>query len=342
MEWKETSFSFGKIKEANGFVTHRFVFKNIGSAPLKIDNVQASCGCTTPNWSQTEVAPGQDGFVDAIYNPMNRPGPFLKTLDVRLVGTTVAEQLKVSGEVEGRPKSLIETYNDTLGPDLHMLARNVGLGRISPSGAAKLDTVRLYNPSKYPVNLKTRSKTLEGGPAPWLITSSIGTIGPNGEGWIALAFQPEKRGKFGNVTDLLEVTTEGKEKAIRNVFVSVQIEDEQRVLSPAEAAKAPKLAILTPRNVSLIRENPEVKMLEGSIEIENRGKGKLNLHHIKFDCPCVRFESKPSKIKPGKVTKFAYKVDLQALPMPRTFFATIYSDDASEPTANVLITVRDL
>ena len=41
-------FDFGIIKEANGKVSHTFIVKNIGDAPLVITRVATPCACTTP------------------------------------------------------------------------------------------------------------------------------------------------------------------------------------------------------------------------------------------------------------------------------------------------------
>src|SRR6476619_7495790 len=54
---KETEYDFGKIPQGKP-VTHIFMLTNTGGTPLKLDNVQASCGCTTPEWSKDEIAPG--------------------------------------------------------------------------------------------------------------------------------------------------------------------------------------------------------------------------------------------------------------------------------------------
>src|ERR1017187_978990 len=47
---KETEFDFGKIPQGKP-VTHVFEFTNNGATPFSLDNVQASCGCTTPVWN---------------------------------------------------------------------------------------------------------------------------------------------------------------------------------------------------------------------------------------------------------------------------------------------------
>ena len=76
--------NFGEIKEADGKVSHTFIVKNEGTAPLVISNVAASCGCTTPEWTKEPIQVGKQGEVKVTYDPKNRPGNFMKT--IRLYG----------------------------------------------------------------------------------------------------------------------------------------------------------------------------------------------------------------------------------------------------------------
>ncbi|HNF48950.1 MAG TPA: DUF1573 domain-containing protein, partial [Chitinophagales bacterium] len=62
-------------------VTYEFEFTNVGKEPLIIENVKASCGCTTPGWTKEPVMPGKKGMVSAQYN-MAREGNFTKTITV--------------------------------------------------------------------------------------------------------------------------------------------------------------------------------------------------------------------------------------------------------------------
>jgi len=48
---KETEFNFGKIPQGKP-VTHIFEVTNKSNIPLKISQVNASCGCTTPSWEK--------------------------------------------------------------------------------------------------------------------------------------------------------------------------------------------------------------------------------------------------------------------------------------------------
>src|SRR6185295_17700598 len=67
---KETEFDFGKIPQGKP-VTHVFFFTNTGTTPLSLQNVQASCGCTTPEWSKDAVAPGATSKITVGYNAAN-------------------------------------------------------------------------------------------------------------------------------------------------------------------------------------------------------------------------------------------------------------------------------
>ena len=76
----ETTFDFGKIPQGKP-VTHVFTVENIGKDSLKIDNVQASCGCTTPEWSKTAVAAGGKTTIKVGYNAAAE-GVFDKTITI--------------------------------------------------------------------------------------------------------------------------------------------------------------------------------------------------------------------------------------------------------------------
>lgn len=94
---------FGKIREQDGAATYNFKFTNTGNAPLVINRVHATCGCTTPNWTREPILPGRSGFVTASFNPAGRPGSFLNTISVFSNAGTNAITISIKGEVIPRP-----------------------------------------------------------------------------------------------------------------------------------------------------------------------------------------------------------------------------------------------
>lgn len=92
------TYDFGKVTEGPK-VSYSFAFTNTGTKPLIIENVKASCGCTTPEWPKEPVLPGQKGVITATYNTSGRPGPFNKAITITSNADTPTKQLFIKGEV---------------------------------------------------------------------------------------------------------------------------------------------------------------------------------------------------------------------------------------------------
>lgn len=98
----ETEFDFGKIPQGKP-VTHVFEFKNISSTPFSLDNVQASCGCTTPEWNKDVVSPGATSKITVGYNAQNE-GTFAKPVTITYNGNQT-RQIIIKGDVWKTPVS---------------------------------------------------------------------------------------------------------------------------------------------------------------------------------------------------------------------------------------------
>jgi hypothetical protein len=103
ISFDKTSHDFGKIKEQDGIASVTFTLKNTGNAPLVINRVQASCGCTTPTWTKEPILPGKTGSITAAYNPAGRPGSFIKSISVFSNAGQDAKTLTIKGEVIPKP-----------------------------------------------------------------------------------------------------------------------------------------------------------------------------------------------------------------------------------------------
>ncbi len=88
---------YGTVEySANG--TCEFEFTNSGKEVLTLTNVQASCGCTTPDWSREPIKPGNKGKITVKYNTMI-PGTFQKQIRVYSNATTSPVVLTIKGVV---------------------------------------------------------------------------------------------------------------------------------------------------------------------------------------------------------------------------------------------------
>lgn len=80
-EWTNTEHDFGTINEGES-VTYSYKFKNTGEAPLIIESVKPSCGCTAPNWTKTPVPVGGEGEVMVKFDSKGKKNAQNKTVTV--------------------------------------------------------------------------------------------------------------------------------------------------------------------------------------------------------------------------------------------------------------------
>jgi hypothetical protein len=97
---KENSFSFGKIPQGRP-VTHVFEVVNTGKEAIALENVQASCGCTTPEWSREPIAPGTSQKITVGYNAATE-GMFEKSITI-FYNKGQMKMITIKGEVWKTP-----------------------------------------------------------------------------------------------------------------------------------------------------------------------------------------------------------------------------------------------
>ncbi|MFN0200372.1 MAG: DUF1573 domain-containing protein [Bacteroidia bacterium] len=102
VKWDSELFDFGKIKQGE-VAKHTFKFKNTGSTPLLVSFVKPSCGCTTPNWTKEEVAPGGEGTVEIHFNTAGKSGNQQKSITVFANTDPVILNLQFKGEIIADP-----------------------------------------------------------------------------------------------------------------------------------------------------------------------------------------------------------------------------------------------
>ncbi|MDR0824681.1 MAG: DUF1573 domain-containing protein [Prevotella sp.] len=90
---------FGKVDESAGTVTCEFVFKNEGTAPLIVQRVQTTCGCTTPDYTKEPVLPGKTGSIKVTYSTTGRLGIFNKEITVFTNVSDSIYKVRIKGEV---------------------------------------------------------------------------------------------------------------------------------------------------------------------------------------------------------------------------------------------------
>jgi len=97
IEFKQQEIDYGQI-DKNSDGTKTFEFTNTGDAPLIINRVKSSCGCTVPSKPTQPIMPGKSDKIVVKYNT-HRVGPFRKTITVYSNAKENVVILKIKGKV---------------------------------------------------------------------------------------------------------------------------------------------------------------------------------------------------------------------------------------------------
>ena len=96
--FSEEIHSFGSLK-AGEVVAFTFTFRNEGTGPLIINNVDTGCGCTEVKLPEQPVEPGQEGHIEVIYDSSGETGRQLKTIILFSNAEQAEQKLYIKADV---------------------------------------------------------------------------------------------------------------------------------------------------------------------------------------------------------------------------------------------------
>ena len=142
---------FGVVREDDGRISRTVKAVNITSDSLFIISARTSCGCSAAEYSDAMIAPGDTTTVTLTYDPLNRPGKFLKTAKFFTGKERIGNSIKMCGTVIPSRRNLERSYPDKVG-QLRLSSAILNAGEVSKSEARPM-FVGLYNDSDRPLAL---------------------------------------------------------------------------------------------------------------------------------------------------------------------------------------------
>lgn len=291
MELLSKDHDFGTFKEDAGRQTFNFIVSNTGDAPLVITNVVPSCGCTTPEWTQSPIPPNGQGKVTAIYDPVGRPGPFNKTLVVHSNSVPESVVLVIKGEVIARQKTVEELFSFAVGPvrfeSNHMAFTNV------KKNEKRIRVMSVINTSDAPV--KVEFDVL---PAHLQLKVTPETIKPGQKVLVEGTYDGNKNPGWGSVNDMIKVKINGVVQNDLFFYVSANLIEDFSNITTADLENAPVFRLVSP-TVDIGKMEPATTR-EVEFKYKNDGKKDLNIRYIKSTCGCTAVQQGSMVIGPGQ------------------------------------------
>ena len=296
LQFATTEHDFGKFKEEAGRQTFDFMVTNTGTDPLVIQNVVASCGCTTPDWTRPPIAAGATGKVTAIYDPKDRPGQFNKTLSVYTNTKPEVTVLVIKGEVTPHEKTVEELFTFPVGgaTGVRFESNHMAFTDVKKT-EKKIRVMQVMNTSAAPVKIE-----FDGLPVHLTLKANPETLKPGQKGLIEGTYDATKNQQWGNTNDMIRMKLNGV--AQENVFyyVSANLVEDFSGLSKEELANAPIFKIEnTTFDLGKIKgQTPN----DVEFKFTNAGKSDLVIRHVRASCGCTAVQQgiQGAPIKPGE------------------------------------------
>jgi hypothetical protein len=330
--FETTSHDFGIIKEENGKVSYEFKFKNSTDVPITINNVQASCGCTTPSWTRSAIDPGKSGYVKAMFHPLNRPNAFTKSLSVSYSMGSAAgvEVLTIKGMVIPKPKTAADLFPIKNG-NLRFTADYLDFGNLKNNETVTKE-FKVFNDGTERINFTNPSKL----PEHLSITITPTALNSKDVGFIKITYNAKAKKDLGDyVYDMVELQTDDQLESVKKLIITANLSVYFPPMSREDSLRMPRLSFdRSTHNFGIIKQGDTVST---NFIMTNSGKTDLIIYKTKASCGCTVSEPEKTLLKPGEKTNLKVTFNSTGKSGQHSKSVTVYSNDPSYSEAMVVI-----
>ncbi len=321
--FEKLQHNFGTFKEELGPQTVSFNFKNDGKVPLILNNVQASCGCTTPEWTREPIAPGAKGVIKVSYDPRNRPGVFNKTIRVSSNAENADVVLTILGEVTPKARTIEEDYPNEIGP-LRAKTNHIAFVQIKENQIKK-DSTEIINNSAQPIQLSFKT------PPPHLsAVIKPAKLAPKQKGYIVVTFDASKIKAYGFVMHRIYLNIDGQDDYKNSIAVSTTLEEDFSGLSADELKNAPVVSY-DGESFDFADIKPGSKV-EHTFNLKNVGKRDLIIRDVKSSCGCTAVSPSKNIVAANESVPLKVVFDSTGKSGRQNKTITVITNDPKNPT----------
>jgi hypothetical protein len=329
IKFDHTTHEFGDIRERGGKQTCTFSFENTGTEPLLIYSVRPSCGCTASEWTKEPIAPGKTGFISATYDPMNRPGPFRKSIMIQTNDPqNVNPTLFIAGNVIQGPKTKSDFYPVAAG-HLRYNTNHLALMNIN-YGMVKTDSFRVYNEWDQPMKISFINT-----PAHMRLQAVPATLEAEAEGFIIVTYDSRIKNDFGTHFDVITLQTNDDFQPQKSLNVSANIMQDFSNLTPKQREKAPVASFDSLLWSFGTRATGE--LLTHTYTLTNNGHDELEILKIIPSCGCTTVEPETRILKRGKSTSISVTFNTVGREGPQAKTIKVITNDPTNPEITLAV-----
>ena len=347
--FEETTHDFGTAEQGAKTETV-FRFKNNSNEIVRLTGVKAACGCTTPEWSKDDIAPGAFGEIKVSYNSQ-RLGTFHKSVAVNYNDIAQPIQLYIKGNILAKPGTEEATVEAPVPNLLKPVAPPINYSM--PRGALSFEKTvenvkglsseeeltvdfRYKNTSSLPVKINKENVELQPG-----ITMQFKdeVLAPDQESSVSVKVSGKAMKAAGDVNGYFsknfsfhtdEASGHKKELNISGNY--------KRIYSEEEKANSPR--------VEFAATSVEGgKIIEGEkfvydFTFKNTGNSPLKILSAKPSCGCTAIKPIVDAIAPGDSAAITATFDSKGRVGMQSKSITVTTNDIENPTIGLRFTVE--
>ncbi|MFO7656438.1 MAG: DUF1573 domain-containing protein [Bacteroidales bacterium] len=318
IKFRTMEHDFGDIDESKGPVTTEFIFSNEGVLPLVLGRVTATCGCTLPEWTRQPVMPGKLGSINVKFDPVNRPGPFIKSIKVNSNAENDVVILTIKGNVKRAGNSPVEYRYSTGGLKIQNI--HAAFGTVIKGGVHKKSIEVMNGLSDAPLTV-----SFEKIPSHIIINVKPSTLQPGERGVIEIEFNSNKLNDWDYIVSRIEILINGQRHKDNLITATAVVKEDFSKLTSEDLARAPRITFNTEKiNFGTLQPNQKI---EFEYTITNTGASDLIIRKVRAACGCTAVAPEKNVIAPGESVKIKAVFNSSGKSGNQSYTITVISND---------------
>lgn len=301
--WKVNRVDLGTVLEEQGKQVAEFEFTHTQDSLFFIEEIILECGCTSVDYTQDTLKPGESGMVKVSFDPSSSAGFFSKLIVVKgnLHGTL--DSLYLEGISIPYPSDPQKAYPARMG-DLGFRLKKINMGEVFDN-EPKIKYVEFFN---FGDEVLEKGAFRTEGPGYIKIEQVQRMVRPQERGLFMIRYESSfRKGDLGFYEDEVSVYWDNLEDSEMTLEV---IADLFEYFPPVQKSNLDDLAQLKISQKEIdLREISSKTVIRRAITLSNPGRKTLEIRKIQGNCDCLILEIPKDSLAPGESMELSLTFD---------------------------------
>lgn len=300
--WKVNRIDIGTVLEEQGMQMAEFEFTHTQDSLFYIQDIWLECGCTSVEYTQDTLKPGESGKVKVSFDPTSAAGFFSKLIVVKGNLAGISDSLYLEGISIPYPSDLSRAYPVVKG-DLGFRLKKVNMGDVFDN-EPKIKYVEFFNQGDQLLDMGAfRAAT----PGYIQISQVQQFVRPNERGLLRIRYDGKLKNDLGYFEDVAPIHWENVPGSEIELEIIADVFEYFAPIQKSDLNEVPQL-LISPKEIDL-REISSKTVVRRTTTLTNQGRQTLEIRKIQGNCECLIIEAPKDKLEPGESMELSLILD---------------------------------